>query len=373
MIKAINAINQNIGFRSKSEEQTSSKAPQAVSTIQETEKETRILPNNVKTRSEQEFQKVTSAFIDYPVKGLKGDINSNFYEFLTMGIVPYLAGSAMFMLAFNCINKYLPQSARLAGKKMALGVVMYGLFKTASKHLVTKPIEWATGVDVEMPYENKVYSLPTKASKDSEEEIEIQYQQRKVFDSKEFYRKDLLPREYFDKVAKKLGLGENLNDSITETSPIIQNIVATSNTAKSLSTYSWAAVGVGMAVQSDWDSFFNTISSRHRFVANPQNKFIENVGNWFKVRGQNIKDISYSFAKSFYGSIKSLWEGKSVNILSKDKFVESKYMKHAGKALIGLATFLTLGLTANSIIRAKYMAKNTNKNTIDESKEVKVI
>ena len=38
-----------------------------------------------------------SAFIDYPIKGLRGDVNANFYEFLTMGIVPYILGSAVFM------------------------------------------------------------------------------------------------------------------------------------------------------------------------------------------------------------------------------------------------------------------------------------
>ena len=64
---------------------------------------THLVPNNAKTRLEQGSQRVMSAFIDYPVKGLMGDINTNFYEFLTMGIVPYIAGSAMFMLVFNIL------------------------------------------------------------------------------------------------------------------------------------------------------------------------------------------------------------------------------------------------------------------------------
>ena len=102
---------------------------------------------------EQGTQKTMSAFIDYPVKGLKGDINSNFYEFLTMGIVPYLLGSAMFMLVFNALNlgKHLGakdhKAASVMGKKMALGVVLYGVLKTASKNLVTLPIKAATGVE----------------------------------------------------------------------------------------------------------------------------------------------------------------------------------------------------------------------------------
>ena len=51
--------------------------------------ETHLVPNTLKTRVKQSTQKTMSAFIDYPVKGLMGDINTNFYEFLTMGIVPY--------------------------------------------------------------------------------------------------------------------------------------------------------------------------------------------------------------------------------------------------------------------------------------------
>ena len=71
--------------------------------------DSRILLNTLSTRTSQTTQKVMSAFLDYPIKGLKGDINTNFYEFLTMGIIPSLLGSLMFMLTFNVLNigKYL--------------------------------------------------------------------------------------------------------------------------------------------------------------------------------------------------------------------------------------------------------------------------
>ena len=337
MVKSLGLEQEHINYFSpKSEEK-------------QTNNETRILQNNLKTRSEQEFQKTTSAFIDYPIKGLKGDVNSNFYEFLAMGMIPYLVGSAMFMVVFNCVNKYLKIPA-LHGKKMALGVVLYGLLKNISKHAVTIPIKAATGVDVELPYENIVYPLPKEAGEAAN--IEVQHQQRKVYDSKEFFRKDLLDRTYFDRVAQKLGLGTNLNDSISETTPIIQNIVATSNTAKSISSYVWAGVGVAIAAQNNWKDFFDTFTTRKKFLPKQNDSFISKVGDWFKTRGQNIKDLTVSFIKTFGRSCKSLWDGDNVS---------SKYMKHTGKAFVCLATALTLGLTANSIIRAKSMAKNNNK------------
>ena len=349
MIKAVNLAKYSTSFHS---DQLDKK--------KKAEDETHLLPNSLKTKVEQSTQKTMSAFIDYPVKGLKGDINSNFYEFLTMGIVPYVAGSAMFMVVFNALNlgkhlgaKDARESAKL-GKKMALGVLLYGALKNLSKPLVTAPIKATTGVDTEMPYQNKVYNLPKGAGKNAD--IEVQWQQRKVFDSKEFYRKDLLDREYFDNVAEKLGLGENLNDSISETSPIIQNIVATTNLAKTISSYCWAAVGVGIATQDAWSDFFDKVSNRKHSTTAKDGAI--------KTFAKNCWELPKEFCKTFGKASKELWCGNPAY---------DGFMKHSGKALIGLSAVITAGLTANTILRAKNMAKNLNANTIDKTKESTVI
>ena len=369
MINSIKLAQENISFLSKSNKE------------KKTKNDTHIMKNTIKTRAGQDFQKTTSAFLDYPIKGLQGDINSNFYEFLTMGIVPYLTGSAMFMLVFNCVNKFLEAKGRQIspnkGYKMALGVVLYGVFKTLSKHLVTTPVKLMTGVDTEMPYQNKVCNLPKTANDDAK--IEITLQQRKVFDSNEFYRKDMLvkgeydgkeapqnadkyklSKKYFDMVAKKVGLGENLNDSMTEASPIIQNIVSTSNTAKSLSSYCWAALGVCIATQDNWLEFFNSFKNRIKYKPATNETTVSKFSNKLKTFGKNTLDISKAFCKSFGGAFKSLWNGKGKH-------------KHAGKAITLVAAGMTTFLTANTIIRAKNMAKNKNKMTINKSKESTVI
>ena len=354
MVKAVNSANCETAYCVNQPE------------AKKAEDKTRILPNTPKTRIKQGFQKTSSAFLDYPVKGLKGDINSNFYEFLTMGIVPYLAGSAMFMFVFNCINKHLESHGRKIaadkGYKMALGVIFYGILKSISKNLVTKPVKNATGIDTEMPYENIVYPLPKEAGEAAN--IEVQHQQRKVYDSKEFFRKDLLDREYFDKVAAKLGLGENLNDSITETTPIIQNVVATTNTAKSLSSYCWAGVGVALAVQDSWTSFFKACHDRTVYRAADNQKFFQRIGKRGSVFLKNCRNISLEFVKSLGKACKQLWKGPEGT---------TGFMKHTGKAFVGFTAVLTAFLTLNTIIRAKNMAKNKNKNTIDKTKETTVI
>ena len=51
-----------------------------------------LLKNNFSTRARIGLDKFTKAFTIYPARGMKGSINSDFYEFLTMGTVPYVIG-----------------------------------------------------------------------------------------------------------------------------------------------------------------------------------------------------------------------------------------------------------------------------------------
>ena len=360
MINKVSLTDNRIGFQAKA---------------QETEKkddESKILPNNLQTRVIQKFDKTANALTIYPAKGLRGHVNSDFYEFLSMGIIPYIAGSAMFMTMFNLVNKHLlPESKRFAsntGKKMALGVLLYGLGKTLSNDLITRPVALATGVDIELPYRNVYYPLPTEAGASAN--IEPQHQHRKVYDSREFFRKDLISTDpnygkaYYDNIAKKIGLGENLNDSVTETTPIIQSIISTTKTAKSLASYAWAGLGVGMALQNNWTDFFDAISKRHKHVAIPGESLSTKIGSRLKNFGKNTLDISKSFIKNLFKSAKTLWTGKEGT---------TGFMKHAGKAWILLTLALTIGGTANVIYKAKHMGKLVNNDLIDKDKESTVI
>ena len=337
MIKPVRLENSSINFAAKSEDKN-------------LDKDSRILPNNLQTRMYQKYHKTTNAFLEYPVKGLRGDVNSDFYEFLSMGIIPYLAGSAMFMVMFNLLKDLKPNSKILAGingKKMALGVVLYGLMKTISNDFVTRPVAWGTGIDIELPV-----------------------QHRKVYDSKEFFRKDLIDKDpkygnaYYENIAKKVNLGENLNDPVSETTPIIQSIVSMTKTAKSLSSYAWAGLGVGLAVQDSWQTFFNSISNRKHHIPKEGEGFFSKIGNKLKNFGSNLVDISKSFCTSFVKSCKSLWNGEAGT---------TGFMKHAGKGWILATLGITIGSVANVIIRAKNMGKTANIKAIDESKESTVI
>ncbi len=330
--------------------------------------ESEIVPNTLRTRVLQKYDKTLNAMTEYPVKGLKGDVNSDFYEFLSMGIIPYIIGSGMFIAMFNLLNKHLSEAASLRGKKMGLGVLFYGLFKTLSNDLVTRPVAWSTGVDIELPYRNIYCTLPTKPG--AEAVIDHKHQQRKVYDSIEFFRKDLIAKhpdygvKYHDGIAKKLGMGENLNDSVTETTPIIQSIVASTKTAKSLASYCWAAVGVGIAVQNDWADFFKAFSGRNKYFVKEGEGFFSRAYGKLANTGKNIFSLSKTFGKTFGKACKTFWTGEAGS---------KGFMKHAGKSWLLFTTALTAISTYNVIHRAKQMGKLANKDLIDRNQESTVI
>ena len=207
--------------------------------------------------------KFQNALTVYPVKGLSGNRNANFYEFLTMGMVPYAVGSLTMMSVFNGATKFFnPNAAAHAsklGKRMALGVVLYGAFKNLSKTLIEAPIKAKYGVDLNMPYKKVIHELPESAN----DKDLISYEYHKVFESSEFPRFDLLydakyygdkRNSYYDYVASKMGMGKDVKDSDQVVKPKIKDLIIKSRTFTTISSYLWAAVGVGIAMQTPWDS-----------------------------------------------------------------------------------------------------------------------
>jgi len=309
-----------------------------------------LLKNDMATGARISYDKFTNAMTLYPAKGLTGNKNSNFYEFLTMGTVPYLAGSLMLMSVFNSANKYLDSfsksKASIVGKKMALGVLFYGFAKELSKSLITKPVKFATGVDVDTPYARVIYELPE--DKNDTDITSIEY--HKVFESTEFPRWDLLYGDatkgekingYYDKVAKKLGLGENLKDSDQEVKPRIKEIVTKANAVQNLVPYLWAGLGVGLAVQEPWENFFKVATMK-----------------FWKV--PEFKKSLKTFGKSFVESAKELYTGgKGAKGLN----------KWAGKTFIGIAVLATILGDLKIISSSKKPSQLKSTDVVDKTRK----
>ena len=310
-----------------------------------------LLENSFSNRIRIGMDKLTKAFTVYPAKGLTGSKNSNFYEFLTMGTVPYLVGSATLMAIFNAPNKsFMPDSkvaANSLGRKMALGVLFYGVFKSLSKSFIDAPVKWFTGIDTQLPYAKVNYQL--QENPDDYNLTSIEY--HKVGESVDFTRWDQLygdPKKgqdlnfRYDKIAKKNGLGENLNDSDQEVKPIYKEVLVKSNLARSFSSYMWAATGVALAFQKPWDNFFRSATMKFWKV----NEFTHSL----KVFGQ-----------SFVQSCKELYKGSPDAVKHFDK--------HAGKYLLGASVVVTaLGLL-NTLHITKKPPKHVSEQVMDSNKE----
>lgn len=309
------------------------------------------LDNTLSIRSRIAMDKFIKAFTVYPARGIKGNINSDFYEFLTMGTVPYVIGSLTLMGVFNGVRKAfnVAQNAKAAklGNRMALGVLFYGAFKNLSKNLITYPVKWKTGIDTRIPYLKVYHELPENAQ---DTDLES-YEYHRVGESVEFTRWDMLygkPQdkkvlnEKFDKIAKRNGMGENLTDSDQSVKPMYKEVLVKSTLTKRIASYLWAATGVLMALQKPWEEFFKAATL-----------------NVFKPK-EFLHTIEL-FGRDFVKSAKSLYKGDAEAVVNLGKY--------SGKALIGTTVAVTvLGLLNTFNIKNK-PSKIKESDVINNNKE----
>ncbi len=286
-------------------------------------------------------QNLRKASTTYAKKGLRGDKNSNFHEFLLMGTIPYIVGSLTLMAIFNSANKFFApfnrSRASAYGKKMAMGVLLYGIGKSLGKAVINSSVKSITGIDMTMPYTKVIKELPNDDGKSK-----IAKENHKVFESVEFTRWDLLynkenvldRNEYFDKIAKKMNINSSLKDSDQEMKPIIRETVTKTRTATNIIPYLWAATGVAMATQNTWDDFFKTATLKFWNI----NSFVKTLKN---------------FIKSSFKSINELYKGTSSN-------------KWSGKLLILTTLASTVLGIGNALINSKKPSKQQD--IIDKSK-----
>ena len=311
--------------------------------------------------------KLTKAFTEYPKNGFEGSKNANFYQFLTMGMVPYLTGSAMMIGVFNAASKFFDTPAAVnackLGKKMGIGVIGYGILKTLSKKFIEVPVNMKYGIDVNLPYNKVVYELPEKDNKDNL----VKHEYHKVFESVDFPRWDLLYNNesfgserngFFNKVAKKLGMDEDLQHSDQKTKPKIKEKVIQTKLFSTLSSYLWAATGVGIAMQKPWETL----------VVNPKQR-LSDYKNYRKLaaaakeKGQQVakyNNFVKDFGKRFAASCKEFVNGSS------------KKNNIAGRILLGSAIGMTLlgnFVTLFDFNKDKGSKTQASISLIDDSKE----
>ncbi|MCD7740328.1 MAG: hypothetical protein LUH11_03160 [Candidatus Gastranaerophilales bacterium] len=322
----------------------------------------------ITTAMKIQTDKLAKAITKYPEKGFKGSKNANFYEFLTMGMVPYLIGSGTMIAVFNLASKFFDtpaaKNASKLGKKMGLGVILYGLGKTFSKKLIETPVNLKYGIDVNLPYDKKVNELPEEDNKDNL----IAHEYHKAYESVDFPRWDLFydnefygpdRNSYYAKVGKKMGIDDvDLEHADQKVKPKILDKVVKTKLFSTLSSYLWAATGVGIAMQEPWE---NLIVNPAKRMTNYKN--YKKAATIAKEQGKNIAKYD-NFVKDF---------GKKF-IESSKKFVNNNKNKNAsiaGRILLGSAIGMTLLGNFLTLFDFNNKGAKSHKSSsvIDESKE----
>lgn len=322
----------------------------------------------VSTAVKIQTDKLVNAFTKYPQKGLEGSKNANFYEFLTMGTVPYLIGSAAMISVFNLASKFFSTpdavSACKLGKKMGIGVIAYGILKNISKKFIEVPVNLRYGIDVNLPYKKVINELPEERNKDNL----VSYEYHKAYESVDFPRWDLFydneaygkeRTAYYKHVGKKMGISdEDLEHADQKVKPLIKEKLIQTKLFSTLSSYFWAATGVGIAMQKPWENM--TLNPKKR-ILNYKNykQAVKQAGDKAKnvAKYENIfKEFGKNFVKSFKEFINN----------------ERKSLRIAGRTLFGAAVGLTLlgnFVTLLNFNKGKGSREKAAVSLIDESKE----
>lgn len=256
--------------------------------------------------------KIVKDIFVYAPKGMQGSKNSNFYEYLSLGVIPYIVGSGMLIGTAVAATKFFnPNDAKasgMMGKNIAMGVILYGVMKWAANKVMNKGTKVITGVDMEMPYKKVINELP----ENGREKVVTEF--HRVFESVDFPRWDLINKqgeengnryEFYDKIAEeKLGCEEKLNAPDQVVQPLIKKALTKAMAARSLASFLWAATGVAIAAQKPFAEEFLNFSRSSGIL------------NTLKHLPKNLADVLVKSAKQLWtgSSAKSAIVGKGLII-----------------------------------------------------------
>lgn len=260
----------------------------------------------------------------YAYRGMKGDPDFNFYEYLKVSKIPYYIGGLG--LAGVCLagkNKYSVADASANHrifKKVLTGVLMYYIAKEVANAVIDIPVKLFRGIDLNMPYkkvtslrEGNPLNLPNNKKPSNQN----------VFESTEFTRWDLLYKhgpntdmnENFDKIAKKFGAKEKLVDADSTLIPKIRELIIMASSWKYMLSAPFVILGLGLAQQES----FENVDARSLYK-NTINLFKPSTTNRFTKIGASIKT---NLLQPVSNSFKELWKGKTLtsSILGKSAII----------------------------------------------------
>ena len=278
----------------------------------------------------------------YVSRGLQGDPDANFYEFMKISKIPYFLGGpglvATILAGSNLFDIKANKAAKFNGKGMALGCACYYLMTAAAKACIDKPLKIARGLDLNHPINTVSFNKPY----DKEGHSTFKNESHSLFESSKFIRWGFVAPEEPDfnykEIQKKMGIPEDSKDSDAIMRPIISSTVKRANSWKYLTSAFAVMAGVGLGNQKALKEEFLTGIVSDIKNSKPSVKGI-------------AKGISTKVLNPVKKSVVSLWKGS-----------ESLTSKVTGKVAI-------LGFAA-SVLAANISILGNSKVQVDQ-KEVK--
>lgn len=288
----------------------------------------------------------TSKLPEYAARGLKGDKNANFFEFLQLGKIPYWIGGSTLVGCFLAGGK----KAKPVAKEIAAGVALYYAADKFAKALVDGPVRFFKGIDLNRKYKD-IISLKLEADgKQSGKKSEY----HNVYESIDFTRWDLLYKEdsestqnpkdvnsEYDKIAQNMGLTKNLNDPDSTVKPYVKKIIVASRAWKSALIVPLAALSAGLSKYEGWQTWGNELGGQLGHALKSKT-LPEKAGGLLKVANRHfVKPLKQSFV--------DLWSGKSLGGKAGGKLM--------GRATIAAPVLATLAANLN-ILGLSYLKED---------------
>lgn len=221
--------------------------------------ETHLIKNTPLTGVKSGIHKFTNDIFTYFPKGLSGSKNSDFYEYLSLGMFPYVVGSATLIAAYSIANLFYRGADKAAAskvaKRMGAGAVLYALGKWAHQKLAHTLINKSTDVNLDEKYIKRVIELPEGGQKEGI----VRTQYPGTYDSAQFFRHDLQAKDgelnhdnvYYqdDKILKKAGYDEKLSAPNQLANQKKRGVKVRTTALENIGKYIVAATGVALGSQ----------------------------------------------------------------------------------------------------------------------------
>lgn len=169
-------------------------------------------------------------------RGVLGDSDYSFGDFLMLGKVPYYLGGATLAAIFASGRH------RLSMARQGPAIVMYYLAVAGTNKLIDLVVKQQTGVDLGLKYRSALGEI------------------KPVFGDPTFSRYDLVGEERYRHMADKLGLPQDMTDMDDEVQGVIAEMLPRVRLAKAFLGNTIAAVAAGYLARTDaWIKVFEPI------------------------------------------------------------------------------------------------------------------